>query len=136
MVVKEQRVPQEVPVLMVPQDPQEIQEMSKEQQERRALLESKETKVLKEKLERQVNRETKDHPVKMVLTDSQDLLASRERRVTMVIRVAPVAQENRVNRTTVQTLFHLKVTRARKEKLHREKLELRDNQEPPVILIT
>ena len=50
---------------------------------------------------------------------SRDLLASRELRVSREIKENLEFLEERVNRTTVQTLSQLKATRDKKEKLLR-----------------
>lgn len=75
-----------------PEDLKEIQE-TKEQRERRAQEESKATKVHKGQLERRANKETPDHLVKMVLTDSREQLAIRDLRVLSVIPVMLARKE-------------------------------------------
>lgn len=55
--------------------------------------------------------EIKENLVTMVRMVSRDLLASRELRVSREIKENLEFQEERVNRTTVQTLSQLKATR-------------------------
>lgn len=61
-------------MLRGPEDLKEIL-VIKEKWERRALMESKAPPDHKGKLERRANKETRDHLVKMVVTDYRELLA-------------------------------------------------------------
>lgn len=73
--------------------------------------------------------EIKENLATMVRMVSRDLLASRELRVSREIKENLEFQEERVNRTMVQTLSQLKATRDKKEKLLREKPDPKGSRE-------
>lgn len=98
--------------------------------------EYQESKVHKENLDQMVTKESQESQEEMVSMDSLEASASKENKVKLAIKVILVMLVNRVIHTMVQMLFPSRVTRVKREMLHRVKPELKDNQETPELLTT